>query len=110
MDALAKQEYNKRLLNFYAYYYRKSLSLKRIKMIHDVTDPDAVFEKLEILGTGTFGEVFKMRDIRDNQAYAVKIVNLDVSEEELKDIHSEVRILSEFDSKYMQWLMKKLAK
>ena len=70
-------------------------------MIHDVTDPDAVFEKLEILGTGTFGEVFKMRDIRDNQAYAVKIVNLDVSEEELKDIHSEVRILSEFDSKYM---------
>jgi len=70
-------------------------------MIHDVTDPDTVFEKLEILGTGTFGEVFKMRDTRDNQAYAVKIVNLDVSEEELKDIHSEVRILSEFDSKYI---------
>ena len=55
-------------------------------------DPTAIFTLLEKIGQGSYGEVFKARDNRDNKLVAVKIIPI---EEDMTNVEREIHIMQD---------------
>lgn len=70
-------------------------------LFNNVSNPDQVFQKIQLIGKGNFGKVHKVKDIRNNKVYAAKIINLEASQEELEDIREEILVLNSCESNHI---------
>ncbi|GAA0152541.1 non-receptor serine/threonine protein kinase [Lithospermum erythrorhizon] len=59
------------------------------------------FNHLELIGRGSFGDVYKGFDKELNKEVALKVIDLEESEDEIEDIQKEIAVLSQCRSPYI---------
>ncbi|GFP78627.1 serine/threonine-protein kinase svka [Phtheirospermum japonicum] len=59
------------------------------------------FSDLELIGRGSFGDVYKGFDKQSKRQVAIKVIDLEESEDEIEDIQKEIAVLSECRSPYI---------
>ncbi|OQV16515.1 Traf2 and NCK-interacting protein kinase [Hypsibius exemplaris] len=62
--------------------------------LSNLKDPTGVIDLIEVVGTGTYGQVFKGRHKKTGQLAAVKI--MEVSEDEIDEIKLEINVLRKY--------------
>ncbi|MCO5598902.1 hypothetical protein L7F22_053001 [Adiantum nelumboides] len=62
---------------------------------------EARFESLEIIGKGSFGDVYKGFDKELGKDVAIKVIDLEEAEDEVEDIQREISVLSQCRSPYI---------
>lgn len=67
-------------------------------------DPAGIFELIEVVGNGTYGQVYKGRHTKTAQLAAIKV--MDVTEEEEEEIKLEINVLKKV--KFNSNLLKKI--
>uniref|UniRef100_A0A8C6PHJ1 non-specific serine/threonine protein kinase n=1 Tax=Nothobranchius furzeri TaxID=105023 RepID=A0A8C6PHJ1_NOTFU len=56
--------------------------------------PSGIFELVEVVGNGTYGQVYKGRHVKTGQLAAIKV--MDVTEEEEEEIKAEINMLKKY--------------
>ncbi|XP_019154055.1 PREDICTED: germinal center kinase 1-like [Ipomoea nil] len=59
------------------------------------------FSDLELIGRGSFGDVYKGYDKELKKEVAIKVIDLDESEDEIEDIQKEIAVLQQCRSPYI---------
>ncbi|OVA00358.1 Protein kinase domain [Macleaya cordata] len=59
------------------------------------------FNSLELIGKGSFGDVYKGFDKELNRDVAIKVIDLEEAEDEIEDIQKEISVLSQCRSPYI---------
>ncbi|XVE50196.1 hypothetical protein DITRI_Ditri01bG0142500 [Diplodiscus trichospermus] len=59
------------------------------------------FSQLELIGRGSFGDVYKAFDKELNKEVAIKVIDLEESEDEIEDIQKEISVLSQCRCPYI---------
>ncbi|GAB2230805.1 hypothetical protein Droror1_Dr00015099 [Drosera rotundifolia] len=59
------------------------------------------FSSLELIGRGSFGDVYKGFDNELNKEVAIKVIDLEESEDDIEDIQKEISVLSACRSPYI---------
>uniref|UniRef100_A0A8C9WL31 non-specific serine/threonine protein kinase n=1 Tax=Scleropages formosus TaxID=113540 RepID=A0A8C9WL31_SCLFO len=68
-------------------------SLESIEL-SSLRDPAGIFELVEVVGNGTYGQVYKGRHVKTGQLAAIKV--MDVTEEEEDEIKLEINMLKTY--------------
>ncbi|KAJ3071965.1 putative protein serine/threonine kinase, partial [Rhizoclosmatium hyalinum] len=59
------------------------------------------FKKLEVIGRGSYGEVYKGINLSTNATVAIKVIDFEDTGDEIEDIRREISILAELQSDYV---------
>ena len=88
-------------------YFRKSVSSKNVtnelELNNDVIisesnqNPEKIYKKEKLLGVGSFGEVWLVKNILLDKNFAMKIIKKTRRKNEEQDIKNEIQILKELD-------------
>ncbi|KAH8925106.1 Pkinase-domain-containing protein, partial [Atractiella rhizophila] len=70
-------------------------------MIMRNADPEDYYVRQDRIGKGSFGEVFKGYDLRNQMPVAIKVIDLENAEDEIEDIQQEIAILGMLDSPWV---------
>uniref|UniRef100_A0A5S6PV73 non-specific serine/threonine protein kinase n=2 Tax=Brugia malayi TaxID=6279 RepID=A0A5S6PV73_BRUMA len=62
--------------------------------LNSLRDPAGIFELIEVVGNGTYGQVYKGRHVKTSQLAAIKIMNINEDEEE--EIKMEINMLKKY--------------
>uniref|UniRef100_A0A915EJ97 non-specific serine/threonine protein kinase n=1 Tax=Ditylenchus dipsaci TaxID=166011 RepID=A0A915EJ97_9BILA len=62
--------------------------------LNSLRDPAGIFELIEVVGNGTYGQVYKGRHVKTAQLAAIKIMNINEDEEE--EIKMEINMLKKY--------------
>ncbi|KAJ8513144.1 hypothetical protein OPV22_003578 [Ensete ventricosum] len=62
---------------------------------------EARFSSLELIGRGSFGDVFRGFDKELNKEVAIKVIDLEEAEDDIEDIQKEISVLSQCRSPYI---------
>uniref|UniRef100_A0A671T4T0 non-specific serine/threonine protein kinase n=1 Tax=Sinocyclocheilus anshuiensis TaxID=1608454 RepID=A0A671T4T0_9TELE len=65
-----------------------------IKICFKASDPAGIFELVELVGNGTYGQVYKGRHVKTGQLAAIKC--MDVTGEEEEEIKAEINMLKKY--------------
>uniref|UniRef100_A0AAY4E7J3 non-specific serine/threonine protein kinase n=1 Tax=Denticeps clupeoides TaxID=299321 RepID=A0AAY4E7J3_9TELE len=65
-----------------------------LPFIPSFQDPAGIFELVEVVGNGTYGQVYKGRHVKTGQLAAIKV--MDVTEEEEDEIKLEINMLKSY--------------
>uniref|UniRef100_A0A3B3I5Y8 non-specific serine/threonine protein kinase n=1 Tax=Oryzias latipes TaxID=8090 RepID=A0A3B3I5Y8_ORYLA len=60
----------------------------------DLQEPAGIFELVEVVGNGTYGQVYKGRHVKTGQLAAIKV--MDVTEDEEEEIKLEINMLKKY--------------
>uniref|UniRef100_A0A3P9P3C2 TRAF2 and NCK interacting kinase b n=1 Tax=Poecilia reticulata TaxID=8081 RepID=A0A3P9P3C2_POERE len=52
----------------------------------DLKDPAGIFELVELVGNGTYGQVYKGRHVKTGQLAAIKVMDVTGEEDEERDV------------------------
>ncbi|XP_049849056.1 serine/threonine-protein kinase svkA-like [Schistocerca gregaria] len=64
-------------------------------------DPEELFSRLEVIGKGAFGVIYKGENRQTKKIVAIKIIDLEDAEDEIEDIQTEISVLSQCESPYV---------
>lgn len=59
------------------------------------------YEKNECIGTGSFGEVYKGRDVSTGKLVALKLVDLEKADDEIDVIQREIKVMSQISNPHV---------
>ncbi|KHJ46504.1 CNH domain protein [Trichuris suis] len=62
--------------------------------LNALRDPAGIFDLIEVVGNGTYGQVYKGRHVKTGQLAAIKIMNINQDEEE--EIKLEINVLKKY--------------
>uniref|UniRef100_T1IWF0 non-specific serine/threonine protein kinase n=1 Tax=Strigamia maritima TaxID=126957 RepID=T1IWF0_STRMM len=62
--------------------------------LNSLKDPAGIFDLIEVVGNGTYGQVYKGRHTKTGQLAAIKV--MDVTEDEEEEIKLEINVLKKF--------------
>ena len=62
--------------------------------LSSLRDPAGIFELVEVVGNGTYGQVYKGRHVKTGQLAAIKV--MDVTEDEEEEIKLEINVLKKY--------------
>ncbi|XP_072451675.1 mitogen-activated protein kinase kinase kinase kinase 4 isoform X1 [Chiloscyllium punctatum] len=74
----------------------KDFPARSLDNIHlsSLRDPAGIFELVEVVGNGTYGQVYKGRHVKTGQLAAIKV--MDVTEDEEEEIKLEINMLKKY--------------
>uniref|UniRef100_A0AAQ6A3S1 non-specific serine/threonine protein kinase n=1 Tax=Amphiprion ocellaris TaxID=80972 RepID=A0AAQ6A3S1_AMPOC len=81
-------------LKYVTYICYFSLKFLVLKEDLSLLDPAGIFELVEVVGNGTYGQVYKGRHVKTGQLAAIKV--MDVTEEEEEEIKAEINMLKKY--------------